>query len=142
MTGRDEVVRALASSLRGPRRARRRLIAEIEEHLTDLAAAETAAGAAAEEAEAAAVRTLGDSTELAGAWNDQHTQHRHRSRRRGASAAIALGLAAAALAWAQHADGGRAQPTPRDRQPITNSDGCVTPSRQAPACTIESRSDR
>jgi HAAS domain-containing protein len=66
---RDQWLRAVGSSLRGPRRGRRRLLAELEGHLEDAAAEEQAAGRDPEDAHAVALQRLGAPMVVAADWN-------------------------------------------------------------------------
>jgi hypothetical protein len=94
----------LASSLRGPRRARRRLLLEIEHHIVDAVRAESAAGGELVRAEADVLARLGPAESIAARWNESQLQLRGIRRRGYAALAVALALAGA-LGLTQYASG-------------------------------------
>jgi HAAS domain-containing protein len=107
---RDAWLRLLGEALRGPRRHRHRLLAELEEHLDDAVAAELAAGCEPAEAEATALRRLGAPATLATEWNADVAARRSAARLRIVAVAALVGAIAAPVALAQHS--GRPQPRP------------------------------
>jgi hypothetical protein len=118
----EQAVAAYAAELRGPQRARRRLVDEVEAHLHDAVEAELAAGADRATAERAVLERFGDLHASARLWN------RDRAVRRGASRRNALLLAcaavtAAALGVAQHASG--KNPPPRPCAAANHAGGCA-----------------
>jgi HAAS len=94
----------LAQRMAGSRRTRRRLLAELRDHVDDAVAAQLDAGVDAAEAERHAIARLGPPDALARAWRARCV--RVRTRRRGRAAMLAGATAlAAVLAVTQHADG-------------------------------------
>src|SRR5205814_4750823 len=83
----------LAGSLRGPRRARRRLLAELEGHLEDAAADGLD--------EATALSRLGSASEVAVRWNADATRRRWQVRAQILAAAVAVAAVAAPVGFAQ-----------------------------------------
>lgn len=94
-------IRAVGDSLRGPRRSRHRLLAELEGHLDDAAAEELAAGRAPAEAEAAALERLGTPAAVASDWNADVDARRTAARLRVVAVAVLIGALAAPVALAQ-----------------------------------------
>jgi hypothetical protein len=124
-TVRSEWLAALAASLRGSRRAKRRLILELEGHLEDAIAAEIRAGTEPHAAETAAVDRLGSASDIAARWNAD--AHRRRWQVRGKVLASALAVAAVV------APVGLAQvPTHKPKPHTARTDASGTSSRQAP----------
>jgi hypothetical protein len=107
--GREDWLLAVAASLRGPRRRRRRLLAELEGHLEDAAAEEVAAGASAADADAAAVRRLGAPTAVVETWNSDVAARRSVARLRIVVVAVLVGTLAAPVALARS---GNSSPRP------------------------------
>ena len=101
---RDDWLQAVGTSLRGPRRNRRRLLAELEGHLEDAAAEELAGGRAVPEAEAAALERLGSPAAVAADWNADVRARRTAARLRVVALAIVVGALAAPVALAQRSD--------------------------------------
>ena len=104
-----QTVDAFAAELRGPRRARRRLVDEVAAHLHDSLEEELAAGTPADLAARAVVDRFGDPRVPAAAWNRDRTARRGAERRNALVLAVAA-VAAAALAMTQHASGTNARP--------------------------------
>jgi hypothetical protein len=98
------------AALRGPRRARRRLLLELEAHLEDAVAAEVNAGASPSEAEAAAVERMGSPTVLAAGWNADVSSRRWAARGRVLLAAAAVAAVAAPVGLAQRGSPHHVQP--------------------------------
>jgi hypothetical protein len=109
----DRYLRELAARVAGSRRARRRLLTEIRDHLDDAATAHRSAGMQPLQAEQRALELLGRPAELAEAWDARRTLLRKRRRGR-AAILIATTATASLLAAAQHADG-RRDPAPPTR---------------------------
>jgi hypothetical protein len=119
----DLYLRELSTRLPGPRRARKRLLAEIRDHLDDAIAAGISADMAPADAERAAVENLGPAIALTHAWEAHCSPLR--AKRRGRTAMLVGALAiASALGVAQHADG-RRDPTPTHACPTSQ----ITPAR-------------
>lgn len=108
-------MRELRSALRGPRRARARLLAEVHDHLEDAVTAELERGAAASAAQSTVLDQFGDPAALASAWNDAQAQRRRTAQRRAVAVIAVLAATAAVLGVAQHADGGREETPPPPR---------------------------
>jgi hypothetical protein len=98
------------AALRGPRRARHRLLLELEAHLEDAVAAEVDAGASHAEAETAAVERMGSASALAAGWNAEASSRRWAMRARALAAAAAIAAVAAPVGLAQHGSPGRGSP--------------------------------
>ena len=107
----ERAVAAYAAQLRGPRRARRRLVDEVEAHLHDAVDAELAAGASMPAAERAVLERFGNLHASAQLWNRDRAVRRGASRRNALLLACAA-VAAAALGVAQHASGKNPPPRP------------------------------
>jgi hypothetical protein len=106
-------MRELRSALRGPRRARVRLLAEVQDHIDDAMRAELERGADPTAAQAIVLEQFGDPAVLASAWNDAQAQRRRSAQRRAVAVIAMLASTAAVLGVAQHADGGREEtPSP------------------------------
>jgi hypothetical protein len=103
-TGREDWLHSVGEALHGPRRNRRRLLAELEGHLEDAAAEERGAGHAPAEAEAAALRRLGAPAGVAAAWNADVRARRTSARLRVVAVAVLVGALAAPVALAQRSD--------------------------------------
>jgi hypothetical protein len=104
MTGdarRSEWLSALAGSLRGPPRARRRLLLELEGHLEDAIEAELGAGVDPHAAEAAAVARLGPTSVVAERWNSDTRRRRWQAQIKILTAAVAVAAVAAPVGLAQ-----------------------------------------
>jgi hypothetical protein len=109
---REDWLVAVAASLRGPRRRRRRLLAELEGHLEDAAAEELAAGANAADAEAAAVRRLGSPAKVVESWNADVAARRSIARLRVVVVAVLVGALAAPVALARSGNSSPRPPKP------------------------------
>jgi hypothetical protein len=83
----------LRDCLSGPRRARRRLIHELEAHVDDAIAAELADGLTREQAEAAALARLGTATEVGRRWSADASARRWPTK----ANLLAVGLVIAAV---------------------------------------------
>ena len=99
----------LASSLRGPRRARRRLLLEIEHHIADAVRAESATCRELRRAESEVLARLGSPESIAARWNENQLELRGVRRRGYVALAVAVALASA-LGLTQYASG---QASPR-----------------------------
>jgi len=111
---REDWLRALAGSLRGPRRRRERLLAELEHHLDEATEEELAGGAEPAEAEAAALRRVGTAGAVAAEWNADAAARRTAMRLRIAALTVVVAAFAAPVAIAQAS--GTSQPRPH-KQP-------------------------
>jgi hypothetical protein len=109
MTASQELLAELAAALRGPRRARRRLLDEIREDLRDAVQAERNTGADAARSEAEVVARFGDATTVARRWNREHAR-RSVALRRNVVLVLAAAATAATLGVTQHASG-KSSPT-------------------------------
>jgi len=110
----DEWLRELSSSLRGPRHARRRLVSELESHLTDAMDAALAHGLTSEQAEEAVLARLGSAAALARQWSADASARQWVARAR----VLALGLTiAAVLAPVGLAQRSHSRPAHKTRQP-------------------------
>lgn len=88
-----EWLQELGASLRGPRRARQRLVDELNAHIEDAVAAELADGLTLEQAEAAALARVGSASQLADRWSADTSDRRRTGRVR----VLALGFVIAAV---------------------------------------------
>jgi HAAS len=128
---RDAYLHGIAPLLTGSRRARRRFLRELGDHLDDAIAADLDAGASAGEVERRALARLGSPASIARAWDERCSRLRVRRRRR-ASLLAAAAAAATVLAVTQHADGRRDQAPP--------AGACAArPVASAPACGVAAR---
>jgi hypothetical protein len=121
MTPQRRFLLELAASLRGARRARRRLLLEVEQHLADAVRAEALADRDLGPAELAAVARLGSPATIAASWNDGQSELRG-ALRRGYAVLTLLVALAGALGLTQYASGkSRPGPAPAchgaERQP-------------------------
>jgi hypothetical protein len=107
---REDWVQALAGSLRGPRRRRERLVAELEQHLDEATAEELAAGAEPAEAEAAALRRVGTAGAVAAEWNADAAARRSAARLRVATLTVVVAAFAAPVAIAQASGTSQSRP--------------------------------
>jgi hypothetical protein len=115
-TSRKELLLAdLHRALRGPRRARRRLLSEIDEHLTDAIGAELDHGCEPTAAESRILDRFGNPAAVAAAWNAHQDARRGAMRRKAVVIAIAA-AAAGALGVTQYASG-KSSPPPRNSCP-------------------------
>jgi hypothetical protein len=111
MSGGSNWLAEAQAALRGPRRARRRLLLELEAHLEDAVAAEVDGGATPSEAEAAAVERMGSPATLAAGWNAEALSRRWATRMRVLAAAAAIAAVAAPVGLAQRGSPHHVQPT-------------------------------
>jgi hypothetical protein len=123
----DFVLSELERMLRGPRRARRRLLSEIDEHLTDGIAAELAAGSEGVIAEMRVVGRFGSPAAVAAAWNAHQDARRGATRRRVVLLAV-VAAGAGALGVTQYASG---KTSPRAEYP------CPRAELRAPCPAVE-----
>jgi HAAS len=114
---REHWLQMVAHSLRGSRRRRRRLLAELEGHLDDAAAEEMAAGLAPADAEAAALRRLGAPDTVAADWNVDVAARRTATRLRIVVLAVLAGALLTPVALAQRS--GPSHPRPVKPPPAT-----------------------
>jgi hypothetical protein len=117
----DRLVGELSSTLRGPRRARRRLLAEIDAHLRDAVSAEVARGVDEEHAAAQVIERFGDVRETSARWNGDRADRRGAVRRNALVVALAA-VAATALGLTQYASG-KTSPPPRQCAPASLQSG-------------------
>jgi len=110
----ERYLRELAALVPGSRRTRRRLLAEIGDHLEDATRANHDAGMRAALAEQRAVEHLGPPAALAQAWHARCARLRRRRRGRGAMLVVTAAIGSI-LAAAQHADGRRDPAAPPSR---------------------------
>ncbi|MFV2120593.1 permease prefix domain 1-containing protein, partial [Streptomyces sp. Act-28] len=100
----DAYVAALSDSLRGPRRAKSRLVAEIRDGLDDTVSAHTRAGVPYERAAELAVRDFGSPDRLAPTFQHELTIAQARHTARAAALAVPLAVACWLLIWAASHD--------------------------------------
>ena len=93
MTPYERVLHEMAVTLRGPRRARQRLLDEIAEDLKDAIEAEKAGGVAPDVAEAVVAKRFGEPTSVAYLWNRDQTTQRRAMRRNALILMIAMAIA-------------------------------------------------
>ena len=98
---RADWLRDVAEEIRGSRRLRHRLLAELESHLEDAAAEEVAAGASPAGAEESAIRRLGAPATVAASWNADVVARRSAARLRVIAAVVVVAAVAAPVAVAQ-----------------------------------------
>ena len=120
MTPCERVLQEMAATLRGPQRARERLLDEIAEDLKDAIEAERARGIAPDAAEALVAARFGTPTVVANLWNSEQTHQRRAIRRNMLIGMVALATAGA-LGITQYASGKNSSPPNR----------CTTASSQA-----------
>jgi len=111
-------IEALGDSLRGPRRARQRLIHELDAHIDDAIAAELANGVAREQAEAAALARLGTATEVGHRWSSDVSARQWTARARVLAFGLVIAAFAAPVGLAQRST---QKPVRHNRQPIRQS---------------------
>jgi hypothetical protein len=109
-TAYESLLDDLATTLRGPRRARQRLLDEIAEDLKDAAQAESAAGISKDEAEALVAARFGNPTAIASHWNNDQSLRR-RSKQRNTLVLVTAMAMAGGLGITQYA-AGKNSPTP------------------------------
>jgi hypothetical protein len=107
---REEWLRTLAGSLHGPRRRRRRLLAELAEHLDEATAEELASGVTPAEAEEAALLRVGAAGTVAAHWNADVKSRRSAARLRVVVLAVIAGALLAPVALAQRSGTSHPQP--------------------------------
>jgi hypothetical protein len=100
----ERLLDEMAATLRGPRRARQRLLDEIKEDLKDAVEAERAAGLAPDAAEALVAARFGSPTAIASRWNSDQTLRRRAIQRNAVVLMTALAMAGA-LGITQYASG-------------------------------------
>jgi hypothetical protein len=130
-TAKERLLDDLAGSLRGPRRARRRLLTEIEEDFEDALRAERAAGLSSPAAEAEVLARFGCPEDVVERWNSDQAERRVAIRRNAVLAALAAAIAGA-LGVTQYASG-RNAPVPQnecERQPSARGGPTITTSRR------------
>jgi hypothetical protein len=110
----ERVLDDLAETLRGPRRARQRLLDEIAEDLKDAGVAERAAGLSRDAAEALVAARFGNPTVIADQWNSDQARRR-RSIQRNALVLVTAMTMAGGLGITQYASGTNS-PTPSPAQ--------------------------
>ena len=120
---RDRYFQALRAELGGPRAARERLLAELQDHLDDAIADEVTVGRAPDEADPIALARLGSPADVSAPWSIYVRRRRRETRKRAGVIALAAATACA-LAVVQHASG--------HRQPSTSC--TTTVSTTNPAC--------
>ena len=120
---RDRYFQALAAELGGPRAARERLLAELQDHLDDAIAEEVTVGRAPTDADPIALARLGTPADVSAPWSIYVRRRRRETRKRAGVIALAAATACA-LAVVQHASG--------HRQPSTTCTTAVAPTN--PAC--------
>jgi hypothetical protein len=128
MTPSERVLDELASRLRGPRRARLRLLDEIEEDLQDAIAAERVGGLDAYAAEELVASRFGSPTTVARVWNADQASRRRAAHRNTLILMIAVAIAGA-LGITQHASG-KNSPAPTECTPTV----VATKAERAPNC--------
>src|SRR5579863_9633190 len=106
----DRYLHDLERQLEGSRRARKRLLAEIRDHLEDAVVTQRATGVPPERAEQQALEQLGAPQTVAETWNARCSHLRKKQRLRGTLIIVTVATATI-LAAAQHANGKR-DPTP------------------------------
>lgn len=122
---RDEWLRTLAGSLRGPRRRRQRLLAELAEHLDQATAEELASGVTPAEAEAAALLRVGAAGTVAAHWNADAAARRSATRLRIAALTVVMAAFAAPVAIAQAR--GTSQPQRPHKPPPVRPERAAAP---------------
>jgi hypothetical protein len=93
-TPRQQWMQDLRDCLAGPRRARRRLVQELDAHVDDAIAAELANGLTHDQAEAAVLARLGRATDVGLRWSADASARRWTAR----ANLVAVGLVIAAVA--------------------------------------------
>jgi hypothetical protein len=110
MGARKELLEQVGASLRGSGRRRRRLLAELDEHLRDAVSAEQAQGVDEDTAEREVLGRFGNAAEISARWN-AHEHKRRVARRRHYAALAFAAVAATGLGITQYASG-KTSPTP------------------------------
>jgi hypothetical protein len=101
---RTDFLNELASALRGPRRARARLLLEIDEHFEDALEAARTEGLDRDAAESAVLARLGTVDLIATNWNEGH-QERRGVRQRNVAMFVLAAVVAVMLGLTQYAAG-------------------------------------
>jgi hypothetical protein len=109
-TPHERLLDEMAATLRGPRRARQRLLDEVSEDLKDAVEAESAAGLSPDAAEALVAARFGSPTAIAGHWNSDQALRRRTIQRNTLLLVTAMAMAGA-LGITQYASG-KNSPTP------------------------------
>lgn len=130
-SGKERLLAELDRALRGPRRARRRLLSEIDEHLTDAIGAELAQGVDPAAAESRILDRFGNPASVAATWNAHQDARRGAMRRKAVVLAIAVAVAGA-LGVTQYASG-------KSSPPVDGS--CPRPAVDAPCSEVGPPSD-
>jgi len=117
VTSTDQLLAELAPMLRGPRRARQRLLDEIREDLHDAVAAQRHAGVDASTADKLVATRFGSTHTLAARWNRDRAE-RSGAVRRNLALVLLAAVTAGALAITQYASG----KNPPARPPCARSD--------------------
>jgi hypothetical protein len=111
-TAYERLLDEMAATLRGPRRARQRLLDEIAEDLKDAVEAESTAGLPRDAAEALVAARFGNPTAIASHWNSDQALRR-RSIQRNALVLVTAIAMAGGLGITQYASGKNSlTPTP------------------------------
>jgi hypothetical protein len=113
-TAYERLLDDLATTLRGPRRARQRLLDEIAEDFKDAVESESAAGLSPDAAEALVAARFGNPTAIASHWNSEQALRR-RSMRRNMLVLVTAIAMAGGLGITQYASGNNS-PTPTPPQ--------------------------
>jgi hypothetical protein len=132
MSPQDELIAELNASLRGPRRARNRLLDEIREDLKDAIEAERAAGGSVDSAQAMVAARFGSPAVIADHWNYDQAS-RQRARRRNTLVLMVAITASGALGITQHASG-KSSPTPPPIQCAHANNVAARSSKISPPC--------
>jgi hypothetical protein len=109
-----EWMHELGASLRGPRRAKRRLVSELNAHLEDAIAAELTNGLTLEQAEAAALARVGSASELAHRWSADTSARQRTGRVRVLALGFVIASFVAPVALAQRSG---SEPSKKTRRP-------------------------
>jgi hypothetical protein len=131
---REEWLRALAGSLQGSRRRRRRLLAELAGHLEEATAEELAAGLSNAEAEAVALRRMGAAATVADHWNAEAAARRTAVRARVVVLAVLAAALVTPVALAQRSGTGHS--------PAHGTAGKGATGRAAPSPAVQPRAGR
>ena len=136
---RDDYLRDLSSRLIGSRRSRRRLLAELCDHIEESIAAKVEVGIARADAERQALAQLGDVSTVVCHWHERTVRAR---RRRDARVALAVALAAVAsiLGVTSAANGRRDPPSLRCAHTAADAHDCTHHGARAQPSTQLGRS--
>jgi hypothetical protein len=129
MGARQELLEQVGASLRGSGRSRRRLLAELDEHLRDAVSAELARDVDEGIAERDVLARFGTAAEISARWNADERRRRVARRRHYAALAFAA-VAATGLGITQYASG-KTSPPPT---PCTASESQATASQDSRKC--------